>query len=211
VSTAKNVGDILIDHLTGVVMATGQPHESTLIFGRAQAGDGRTRDELIARVYDELRRVACGLMRRERIDHTLSPTAVVHEAVIRLLSNAVFDKATSRSFVFASAARAMREILIEHARRRAADRRGGGRRRVPLDAVLGYFEKQGLDVIAVHEALDRLATWNLRQSQVMTLRYFGGLTMPEIAESLGVSVATVERDWRMARAWLGGQLQGGAE
>jgi RNA polymerase sigma-70 factor, ECF subfamily len=192
-------------------MRTGQPHEFTLMFGRVRAGDEGARGELIALVYDELRRIASGLMRRERSGHTLSPTAVVHEAVIRLLGDAVFDKATDRSFLFASAARAMREVLVDHARRRAAERRGGRRRRVPLDGVLDYFEGQGLDVIAVHEALDRLAEWNPRQSQVMTLRYFGGLTVQEVAESLGVSVVTVERDWRLARAWLGGQLEGGSQ
>jgi RNA polymerase sigma-70 factor (ECF subfamily) len=178
----------------------------TLILGRARAGDVRAKSELVALVYDELRRVATGLMRRERTDHTLSPTAVVHEAVIRLLGDEVFDKAADRNFLFASAARAMREVLIDHARRRSADRRGGGRRRVPLDLVADYFEEQGLDVVAVHESLDRLAELNERQSQVMTLRYFGGLTVPEVAAALGVSVVTVERDWRLARAWLSGQL-----
>ena len=190
-------------------MGTEQPHEFTLILGRARAGDERARGELIALVYDELRRVASGLMRRERADHTLSPTGVVHEAVIRLLGDAIFDKAADRSYLFASAARAMREILVEHARRRAAGRRGGGRRRVPLDRVVESFEAKDLDVIALHEALDRLAEWNQRQSQIITLRYFGGLTMAEVAESLGVSIVTVERDWRLARAWLGSQLRGG--
>ena len=190
-------------------MGTEQPHEFTLILGRARAGDERARGELIALVYDELRRVASGLMRRERADHTLSPTGVVHEAVIRLLGGAMFDKAADRSYLFASAARAMREILVEHARRRAACRRGGGRRRVPLDRVVESFEAKDLDVIALHEALDRLAEWNQRQSQIITLRYFGGLTMAEVAESLGVSIVTVERDWRVARAWLGSQLRGG--
>ncbi len=183
----------------------------TLILGRARDGDERARDELIALVYDELRRVASRLMRRERADHTLSPTAVVHEAVIRLLGDAVFDKAADRGFLFASAARAMREVLIDHARRRGADRRGGGRKRVPLDLVVDYFEEQGLDVVAVHEALDRLAALNERQGHVMTLRYFGGMTVPEVAAALGVSVVTVERDWRLARAWLGGQLRGDDE
>src|SRR3982750_883862 len=136
-------------------------------------------------------------MRRERADHTLSPTAVVNEAVIRLLGDAVFDRAADRGFLFASAARAMREVLIDHARSRSAGRRGGGRRRVPLDAVVDYFEAQGLDVVAVHEALDRLAELNQRQSQVMTLRYFGGLTVPEVAAVLEVSPVTVERDWRL--------------
>jgi RNA polymerase sigma factor (TIGR02999 family) len=103
----------------------------------------------------------------------------------------------------------MREVLIDHARQRAADRRGGGWQRVPLDSVVDYFEAQGLDVVAVHEALDRLTALNERQGQVMTLRYFGGLTVPEVAEALGVSVVTIERDWRLARAWLRGQLREG--
>jgi RNA polymerase sigma-70 factor, ECF subfamily len=180
----------------------------TLILERAQTGDERAREELIALVYDELRRVASRLMRRERTDHTLSPTAVVHEAVIRLLGESVFDKAEDRNFLYASAARAMREVLIDHARRRGARRRGGGQRRVPLDSVVDYFEEQRVDVIAVHEALDRLAELNERQSQVMTLRYFGGLTVPETATALGVSVVTIERDWRLARAWLSRQLRG---
>jgi RNA polymerase sigma-70 factor (ECF subfamily) len=180
----------------------------TLILGRARAGDEHARGELLALVYDELRHVASRLMRRERADHTLSPTAVVHEAVIRLLGDAVLDKAADRGYLFAAAARAMREVLIDHARRRAADRRGGGRRRVSLDAVVDYFEGQGLDLVAVHEALDRLAERDERQAQVMTLRYFGGMTVAEVAAALGVAVVTVERDWRVARAWLVGQLGG---
>jgi RNA polymerase sigma factor (TIGR02999 family) len=191
-----------------VVVGASRQQELTLILGQARAGDERARGEVIARVYDELRRVAGGLMRRERADHTLSPTAVVHEAVIRLLREEVFGKAADRSYLFASAARAMREVLIDHARRRGAGRRGGGRRRVALDAVVDSFEEQGLDVVAVHEALDRLAELDERQAQVMTLRYFGGMTVTEVADSLGVSPVTVERDWRLARAWLAGQLGG---
>lgn len=145
-------------------------------------------------------------MKRERSDHTLSPTAVVHEAVIRLMRDPDFAL-TDHSYLLASASRAMREVLIDHARRRAAGRRGGRWRRVSLDSVVEYFEAQNLDIIAVHEALDRLALMNARQSQVMTLRYFGGLTVQEIAAALGVSVVTVERDWRLARAWLRGQLR----
>ena len=181
---------------------TGAPRpDVTLLLERA-------RDELVALVYDELRRVASRLMRRERPDHTLAPTAVVHEAVIRLLGDAAFDRAGDRSYLFAAAARAMREVLIDHARRRATARRGGGRRRIPLDAVVDYFADQGLDLVAVHEALDRLAGLHERQSQVVTLRYFGGLTVPEIAAALEVSVGTVERDWRIARAWLSNELGG---
>jgi RNA polymerase sigma-70 factor, ECF subfamily len=193
------------------MMETELPQGLTLILGRARAGDEGARHDLVTLVYDELRRVASRLMRRERADHTLSPTAVVHEAVIRLLGEAVFDKAADRSYLLAAAARAMREVLIDHARRRAAGRRGGGRRRVPLDAVVDYFDGQGLDVVAVHEALDRLGQLDGRQAQVMTLRYYGGMTVPEVAAALGISQVTVERDWRLARAWLVGQLGGGSE
>ena len=183
-------------------------HEFTSIMIRARGGDQRAKGEVIAMVYDELRRVASGMMRRERTEHTLSPTAVVHEAVIRLIGDAVIESSPDRAFLFASAARAMREVLIEHARRRSADRRGGGWRRAPLDLVVDYFEERDLDIVAVHEALARLAEQHERQAQVMTLRYFGGMSVPEVATALGVSVATVERDWRLARAWLRCELRG---
>jgi RNA polymerase sigma factor (TIGR02999 family) len=189
-------------------MRTEPSQGLTLILGRARAGDEGARGELVELMYDELRQVASRLMRRERANHTLSPTAVVHEAVIRLLGEAVFDEAADRNFLLASAARAMREVLIDHARRRSAGRRGGDRKRVPLDAAVDYFEGQGLDILAVHEALDRLAELNERQAHVMTLRYFGGMTVPEVAAALGVAAVTVERDWRLARAWLAGQLGG---
>ena len=146
-------------------MDSEPPRGLTLILGRARAGDEGARGELVSLVYEELRRVASRPMRRERADHTLSPTAVVHEAVIRLLGESVFERAADRSYLLASAARAMREVLIDHARRRAAGRRGGGRRRVPLDAVADYFDGQGLDIVAVHEALDRLAVLNGRQGR----------------------------------------------
>src|SRR3954453_1243768 len=114
----------------------GMSTSVSMILGRAREGDDRARDELIALIYDELRRVAAGMMRRERTDHSLPPTALVHEAVIRLMGGAVFERAGGRGFLGASASRAMREVLIDHARRRAAGRRGGKWRRVPLDAVI---------------------------------------------------------------------------
>jgi RNA polymerase sigma-70 factor, ECF subfamily len=190
------------------VIVAALAHEFTSIMIRARGGDQRAKGEVIAMVYDELRRVASGMMRRERTEHTLSPTAVVHEAVIRLIGDAVIESSPDRAFLFASAARAMREVLIEHARRRSADRRGGGWRRAPLDLVVDYFEERDLDIVAVHEALGRLAEQHERQAQVMTLRYFGGMSVPEVAAALGVSVATVERDWRLARAWLRCELRG---
>lgn len=179
----------------------------TLILERARAGDDGARGEVISKIYDELRQVAARMMGKERPGHTLSPTAVVHEAVMRLLGEAVFDRAPNRNFLFAAAARAMREILVDHARRRDAGRRSGKWERVPLDLVVEYFEAQDLDVSEVHEAIVRLTALNERQGQAITLRYFGGLTVPEVATALGVAVVTVERDCRIARAWLHGQLR----
>jgi RNA polymerase sigma factor (TIGR02999 family) len=190
------------------MMAAQVQADLTLLLEDARSGDVRAKDAVIALVYDELRRVAGRLMRHERPDHTLPPTAVVHEAVIRMVNEGVLDRVADRSFLFAAAARSMREILIDHARRRRADRRRGSHQRVPLDLVVDYFASQDVDVVAVHEALDRLAQLNERQSQVITLRYFGGLTIPEVARALAVSEFTVERDWRLARAWLHGQLRG---
>ena len=178
--------------------------------GRARDGETRIEGELLTLVYDELRQVASRLMRRERSDHTLSPTGVVHEAVLRLLGDVNYA-ALDRHYLQAAAARAMREVLIDHARRRAADRRGGGWHRVPIDAVVDYFEAQSLDIVAVHEALDKLAVVDERLSQVITLRYFGGMTVAEVAKALGVSIVTVERDWRLGRAWLRGQLRDGGD
>lgn len=183
--------------------------ELTRILDRARGGDEQARSELLSLLYEELRRVASRMMTRERTDHTLSPTAVVHEAVIRLLGEEVFDKGGDRGFLLTAAARSMREVLIDHARRRAAGRRGGKWKRVPMDGVVDYFEEQGVDVVAIHESLDRLAKLSERQAQVMTLRYFAGMTVPEVAAALDVAVVTVERDWRLARAWLGEELRGG--
>jgi RNA polymerase sigma factor (TIGR02999 family) len=190
-------------------MESGPAVGLTLILDQARAGDDRARNDLIAMIYQELRQVAARMMRRERPGHTLPPTAVVHEAVMRMLGEAVFDRAADRDFLFKAAARAMREILVDHARRRGAARRGGQWQRVPLDSVVDYFDAQSLDVLAVHEAIDRLSALNMRQGQAMTLRYFGGLTVEEIASALDVSVVTVERDCRLARAWLHGQLRDG--
>jgi RNA polymerase sigma-70 factor, ECF subfamily len=185
--------------------------ELSLILARVRAGDGDARGEVITRIYEELRQVASRMMRRERAGHTLSPTAVVHEAVVRLLDEAVFDRARDRDFLFAAAARAMREILVDHARRRAAARRGGEWERVPLDSLVDYFEAQDVDVSEIHEAIVRLTALDERQGQAITLRYFGGLTVTEVASALGISVATVERDCRLGRAWLHGQLRRGRD
>jgi RNA polymerase sigma factor (TIGR02999 family) len=180
--------------------------ELTSLLAAVRGGDEAARDHLVECVYQELRRVAAGLIRAEPTGHSLQPTALLHEALAHLLEADALRRAPNRAYLFGAAARAMRQVLVDHARQRNAGKRGGGQRRLPLDAVLLYFQEQRVDVLTLHEALDRLAVLDERQSQVVTLRFFGGLTVPEIAEQLGVSVSTVESDFRVARAWLRRQL-----
>jgi RNA polymerase sigma-70 factor (ECF subfamily) len=187
-------------------MDTDRRSDITLLIAEARDGGADAHEKLVQAIYAELRREAGRRMYRERPDHTLQPSALVHEAVIRLLKEGVLATAPNRRFLFAVAAEAMRRILIEHERYRRAQKRNGDRVRVPWDEALVAIEEQGLDVIALHEALDRLALEHPRPAQVVTLRYFGGLSIPEVAESLGISPRTVDGDWKFARAWLMGQL-----
>jgi RNA polymerase sigma factor (TIGR02999 family) len=147
-------------------------------------------------------------MHQERAGHTLQPSALVHEALLRLLDGDALANVPNRRYLFAAAAQAMRQVLIDHARRRHAAKRDGARARVPLDEALAKFEERGLDIIALHEALESLARAHPRQAEVVNLRFFSGLSVPEVAEMLGVSDTTVEGDWRFARAWLRRQLEG---
>jgi RNA polymerase sigma factor (TIGR02999 family) len=182
--------------------------ELTALLDAARAGAPDAPDRLARAVYGELRRMAGDLMRREKVDHTLQPSALVNEALVKLFEGAALAAAPNRRYLFAAAAQAMRQVLIDHARKRHAAKRQGRRGRVPLDAVLAYFEDQRLDVLALDEALDRLMAMSERQGLVVALRFFAGLSVAEVAETLDVSVATVEGDWRAARAWLRGQLKG---
>src|SRR5262249_42565018 len=156
------------------------------------------------------RRVAGGLMRHERSGHTLQPSALVHEALLRLLSGEALANIPNHRYLFAAAAQAMRQVLVDHARRHRARKRDGHRVRVPLDRALAGLQERGLDVIALHEALEGLAQAHPRHAQVVALRFFGGLSGPEVAAALEVSDTTVESDWRFARAWLRGRLGGSA-
>ena len=189
-------------------MGTEQLGDLTAILNEARAGGPDARERLVRAIYAELRRTAGGLMRRERPGHTLQTTALVHEALLRLLDGDTLADVPNRRYLFAAAAQAMRQVLVDHARRRHARKRQGNRVRVPLDQVLAGFDEQGLDVIALHEALERLAQEHPRPAQVVDLRFFGGLSVPEVAEIFAVSDTTIESDWRFARAWLQGQLGG---
>jgi RNA polymerase sigma factor (TIGR02999 family) len=180
----------------------------TALLSEARAGRPDAKDRLIRAIYSELRRTAGGLLRRERPGHTLQPSALVHEALLRLLSGETLTEVGDRGHLFAAAAQAMRQVLVDHARRRKAGKRGGNRARVPLDQVVASFDEQGLDVIDLHQALERLGQSHPRQAEVVTLRFFEGLSVADVALTLAVSDTTVESDWRFARAWLRGQLGG---
>jgi RNA polymerase sigma factor (TIGR02999 family) len=166
-----------------------------------QRGDQRAFDRLVPLVYDELRRVARARLRSERDTHTLQTTALVHEAYVRLVD---LNRMTlrNRTHFFAMASRLMREILIDHARRNKAHKRGGAAQVVSLNDIDPEDGGPAFDLLALDEALTQLVGVDPRLSQVVELRFFGGLSIAETAETLDVSAATVERDWVVAKAWL---------
>ncbi|HOX25750.1 MAG TPA: ECF-type sigma factor [Candidatus Krumholzibacteria bacterium] len=173
-----------------------------------EAGDadrGDAADRLYAAVYPVLRDIAAGLMRRERPDHTLQPTALVHEAYLRLVDQTRADW-QDRAHFYGIAARAMRQILVDHARKHAAAKRGGHWRRVTLDEQVANAEQLSLEILAVNDALEALARQDERMAKVVELRVFGGLLAREAAHVLGVSKRTVDEDWRVARMMLGRAL-----
>jgi RNA polymerase sigma factor (TIGR02999 family) len=171
-------------------------------------GDKGALGELVPLVYRELRTLAAAYIRHERRDHTLQPTALVHEAYLRLVDQTQVQSPNRAQF-FAIAAKLMRQILVNHAKHRGAAKRGGGNK-VALEEDAGTVQQRDVDLIALDAALDRLALLDPRQGRIVELRFFGGLTEDEIAEMLGVSAITVKRDWRIARAELHRVLGGGA-
>lgn len=177
------------------------PREATELLVAWSQGDEAAGDELFPVLYVELRRLARSLLRRERPDHTLQPTALVHEAYLRLARQHSL-RWENRAQFFAIAAQMMRRILINHARDRRAAKRGGGTLNVPLDEALDLAESTHVDVLQLDEALAELEGLAPRQSQIVELRFFGGLSLEETAHVLSISTATVERQWRIARAWL---------
>ena len=164
-------------------------------------------NRLFEAVHGELRRMAGRLMRDERRGHTLQPTALVHEAYLRLADAESVDW-QGRAHFFGVAARAMRQILVDHAREHAAAKRGGGLRRVTLDDRVGMTNADELDLLDLDRILTRLAELDERMAQVVEYRVFAGMSVQEVAHVLGVSVRTVHNDWRVARMWLGRELTG---
>jgi RNA polymerase sigma factor (TIGR02999 family) len=174
----------------------------TRLLDAAAAGDRRAAADLLPLVYDELRSLAAARMAAERAGHTLDATGLVHEAYLRLVGDQRFDH---RGHFFAAAADAMRRILVDHARKHLADKRAGGRRQVPLDE--GHRVTDSPDgLVALDDALTRFAVIDPKKAELVKLRFFAGLTMPEAAAALGISLATAERWWAFARTWLYARL-----
>ena len=167
--------------------------------------DDRPVDALLPIAYDELRRLAAAYLRRERPGQTLQPTALVHEAYLRLRKDRP-DRWQNRAHFCALAAHSMRQILIERARARAALKRGGAQPRVTLDEALAAGPSRSVDLLALDEALGRLERLDSKAARLVELRFFGGLTIEETADAMGISPATVKRHWTLARAWLAREL-----
>lgn len=185
---------------------SSNPTELLVAWGQ---GDAKAFDVLVPLVHAELRRLAGRYMARERTDHTLQATALVNEAYLRLIDIKRI-KWQNRAHFFAMSARLMRRILIDAARARHKDKRGGGVTKLSIDAALQVAVEPGQDLVALDDALAALAAIHPRKSQVVELRFFGGLSLDETAEALHVSVDTVKRDWRFAKLWLVRQLKGEA-
>jgi RNA polymerase sigma-70 factor (ECF subfamily) len=183
------------------------PHEITQLLAEWSDGNQTALNKLYPLVYDELHRMANHYMKRERQDHTLQTTALIHEAYVRLVDQKNVHWA-NRAHFFAISAQIMRRILIDHARRHAYGKHGGGAQKVSLDETAIVASNPASDMLLLDEALNRLAEMDPRRGQVVELRYFGGLNNEEIAGVLKISENTVTRDWNMARAWLYQELSG---
>jgi RNA polymerase sigma-70 factor, ECF subfamily len=186
-------------------MATGESSKVTRLLDRLNEGDGSQIDRLFATVYKELRNLADQFFKREPKGNTLQPTALVHEAYVKLVDQRDVDW-RGRTHFMAVAAQAMRRVLVDHARRRHAAKRGGQQRRVLLADDLAVDLDPDRDVLAVDEALSKLAERDPRQAQMVELRFFGGLSVAEAAEVMGISKRSAEREWTMIRAWLRREL-----
>lgn len=190
-------------------VVAGEQRDITQLLVDVRSGDEAAGNALSTIIYDELLNIARGLFAHERREHTLQPTAIVHEVYIRLIGPNS-PSWENRVEFYASAARAMRSILIDHARRVRAQKRGGGWGRVTLGDASGGNVETDLDVLEIEDALVRLQAMDPRKARVIELRFFGGLTNEEVATVLGVSRKTVVQDWTVARAWLSRELRGGS-
>lgn len=183
-------------------------HEVTRILSAIEQGDGQAAEQLLPLVYDELRRLAAEKMAQEKPGQTLQPTALVHEAYIRLVDVEDAQHWNSRGHFFAAAAEAMRRILVERARRKAGPEAGGGHGRVEMSQVDPEIPGPQLDLVALSEALDKLASKDPRSAELIKLRFFAGLTNEQAARTLGISPSTAKTDWAYAKCWLRAEMTG---
>jgi RNA polymerase sigma factor (TIGR02999 family) len=187
-------------------VSTTSPQDVTQLLIQLTGGERAVLDELLALIYGELRSLAANYLRRERSDHTLQPTALVHEAYLRLVDQTQVNW-QNRAHFFGVAAQMMRRILVDHARAHSAEKRGHDYQKLALDENIDQAFERGAELIALDDALQTLAEVDPQKARVVELRYFGGLSVEETAEVLGVSAVTVKRHWRMAKAWLYGQMR----
>jgi RNA polymerase sigma factor (TIGR02999 family) len=180
----------------------------TRILSAIEQGDPHAAEQLLPLVYDELRKLAAQRLAREKPGQTLQATALVHEAYLRLVGDGGAQTWGGRGHFFAAAAEAMRRILIEQARRKGRERHGGGKKRLDLDEACSLVQPPSDDLLALDEALTRLAALKPVRAEVVQLRFFAGLTMAEVAQALGISQPTAERYWAFARTWLYAELKG---
>ncbi len=189
-------------------MEPGNRDRTTALLEPGTEGDPARLDALLPLVYDELRRLARRQLAGERAGHTLQTTALVHEAYVRLVDDTRVTR-KGRAYFFGAAAQAMRQVLVDHARRHAAKKRGGGARPVSLDAATLAVDEIADELLDLDRALEELAGQNPRHARVVECRFFGGLSVEETADALDVSPRTVKYDWALARAWLHDALRGG--
>ena len=188
-------------------MPPTDPGDITLLLARARSNDAAASEELFQLLYGELRALAGAAMERDRAGHTLQPTALVHEAWIKLASPGALA-VNDREHFLALAAKAMRQVLVDHARGKQRDKRGGGREPVTLHSAEAPAGLADVDVLALEEALERLAQYSAQKARIVELRFFGGLSIDEIAHVVGLSSSSVDREWSFARAWLAEALSG---
>lgn len=196
----------MVSNVANVATPKDDASQVTGLLAAWSRGDESVHNRLLSLVYADLHRQAVAAMRRENEGHTLQPTALVHEAYLRLVDQRVDWR--NRGQFFGIAAQVMRRILIDHARERHAEKRGAGAHPVTLSAVDAQPADDSTDVLALNDALERLAALDPDQARIVELRYFAGLTIEETAEAVGVSPATVKREWATARAWLKRELGG---
>lgn len=185
-------------------MADAPPPPVTLLLQRAREGDASASERLLPAIYDELHDVARGIFAGQRPGHTLQPTALIHEAWLKLVGN--LGTTNDRKHFFVVAAKAMRQVLADHARGRSRQKRGGDAARVTLGALVEPAADAGIDLVALDDSLRRLAARNERHARIAELRLLGALTIAEVAEELGLSPRTIEDDWAMTKAWLRREL-----